>query len=300
MTKLKQATNWPIVITIALLATSIFYFAYQVSRFIDVLPLVNNSVNNINEHVPLIVKEASLIRNQIPVILNEVKQIRELANKYHSEIPEVLLATNQVSASVNNVVELSENHMPNILKLANDLVVQTNKTTQTIENIVPQIPEVLARVDEVNANLPLVMSQSENLMGRAEVLVKEASLIGEKTSEGAVSGVFTGILKSPKVLLEGISSPFRGKNNTNLTDSDKLVIATVLEKVWTNATLNKPFPWLNNKTGNKGTITLKNNVKSSAKTCYLAEFTTTLNKGNKSSTNQAHICQNKDGTYSIN
>ena len=83
---------------------------------------------------------------------------------------------------------------------------------------------------------------------------------GQKASEGAVKGFFTGLIKLPFDLVGTLASPIVGSIDKDvakqLTEKDIELMAEVGNKAYKSGKLNKERRWKNPDSGNSGSITL--------------------------------------------
>jgi methyl-accepting chemotaxis protein len=74
-----------------------------------------------------------------------------------------------------------------------------------------EIPEITKTVNDVNANIPMMVSEVKQtreaipeILDRTEKIVGKAEKIGEKAGEEAVTGAIKGVIKAPGKALKKI------------------------------------------------------------------------------------------------
>lgn len=310
----KSSKNLLFIALIAI-ALAIAYLGYQVSRFVDQIPYIKETIDNVDKRIPTIVSEVEQIRKQIPPILLEVEHVRSLipsileevdqvrltANAYEKRLPSITQSIDNISSAIDNGINQTVPHLPLIIETSNDAIKQVGQTTNAISNLEPQIPLILQRVDNVVAELPGIKSHTDTLMTRAETLVVEAKGIGAETSEGAVQGLFTGIIKAPKAIIQEISQPILSTSgnriNDNLDLEDLKIIGQSLKTAWQEGGSSGQYEWTNKKSGHKGTFKIKNKTQANGQTCYDTSFNTKLSGNLRSQKKTLHICQTSEGTF---
>ena len=79
------------------IAIAILYFAYQLSRVVDNLPVVEQSISHVSQQTPQVLEEVeqvrleiSAIRKQIPQVLSVADRAVVTANKAEAKISSLL------------------------------------------------------------------------------------------------------------------------------------------------------------------------------------------------------------------
>jgi surface antigen len=160
-------------------------------------------------------------RKQIPAVLKESGAIR-------GELPAVLASADKASAAVA------------------DVSIQLEATR-------PLIPEVLKEVETTRESIP-------PMMDRADKLIEKARVAGKEASQGAVTGLFSGIIKAPFELVgdagRGISGLTK-QEAKQYTDKDFQLNQTASLVLLNNASLGDEQEWENTESGNHGIVHLK-------------------------------------------
>lgn len=244
------------------LAGSIVYFTYEVAmvskQIPDILLRIDSTsekvepilgdVGEIIDLVPPILKEIEEVRKLVPPILKEVEQTRKM-------IPPILSEVEQTRNQIPAVLKESEairGELPAVLASADKASAAVADVSKQVEATRPLIPEVLKEVETTREAIP-------PMMDKADVLIEKARVAGQEASEGAVTGLFTGIIRAPFALMEGAGNSF-----ANLTEEEakafdekdfSLVKQASLLLVNSGAT-GEQRKWANDKSGNHGTVKL--------------------------------------------
>lgn len=219
MEKTKLIGSYLVALSVFLLALSIFNFTYQISAIDEDMSLVLKELNKAIEKTEPILKEAELYRIEISKLLNEAKEIRVLVPKVTSEV-------SQVRQSI-----------PSILR-----------ETEEIRKLVPSI------LKEASA----VRKSAPSLLDKANLIVINADKATQKAGEGAVAGIFTGIIKTPFKILKGVKqatlSPFN-KSSVSLEEYDRRLILTVVKNLYENDMIGVEKRWENPQNKHSGSVT---------------------------------------------
>ena len=175
--------------------------------------------------IPPILSEVEQTRKQIdkhvPVILKESEAIR-------GELPAVLASADKASAAVTDVSRQVE-------------------ATRTL------IPEVLKEVETTRESIP-------PMMDRADVLIEKARVAGKEASEGAGSGVFSGIITALFALVGDAGRSITGMSKAeakNYTEKDFKLNHDVSLNLLNNGKPGDEQKWKNADSGNSGVVHLQ-------------------------------------------
>ncbi|MDX1335667.1 MAG: hypothetical protein R3312_07775 [Gammaproteobacteria bacterium] len=209
----RDAATYILAASIFSLAGALVYFAYQASMISSQIPAILDSVEKTSEKVGPVVTEVAKIREQIPEILAEVEEVRKLVPPILEEvaqtrnaIPPILnevAATRQAIPPILKETEQLRNELPEVLKSVNNVswaLVQTNKQ---LESYRPLAPEAIKEIQ-------LTREAIDPTLDRLDRMIERARVAGREASEGAVTGVFTGILAAPFRIVGGIGDSFSG------------------------------------------------------------------------------------------
>ena len=244
------------------LAGSIVYFTYEmamVSKQIpDILIRIDNTtekvepviadVGEIIDLVPEILEEVEEIRKAIPPILDEVEQTRKM-------IPPILSEVEQTRAQIPAVLKESEairGELPAVLASADKASDAVADVSKQVEATRPLIPEVLEEVKTTRESIP-------PMMDRADELIEQARVAGKEASEGAVSGLFTGIIRAPFALVDDAGKSITGMTDEEAKDfNDKDFSLNQLASLYllNNGSKGEERKWSNTESGNQGVLFL--------------------------------------------
>ena len=244
------------------LAGSIVYFTYQITvvskQIPDILLRIDDTsekiepiikdVGQIIDLVPLILKEVEETRKSIPPILKEVEQTRKM-------IPPILEQVELTRKQVPAVLKESEairGELPAVLSSADKASAAVSDVSSQIEATRPLIPEVLKEVETTRESIP-------PMMDRADELIEKARVAGKEASEGAVTGLFTGLITAPFALVGDA-----GKSITGMTEEEAKLLDekdfNYVEKaslyLLNNGVKGEERKWNNTDSGNHGTLIL--------------------------------------------
>ena len=245
------------------LAGSIVYFTYEVAIISKQIPEillrvdttsekvepVINDVGQIIDLVPSILKEVEEIRKLIPPILKEVEQTRKM-------IPPILSEVEQTRKQIPAVLKESaaiRGELPAVLASADKASKAVAGVSKQIEATRPLIPEVLKEVETTRESIP-------PMMDRADVLIEKARIAGKEASEGAVTGLFTGIIRAPFALVAGAGRGITGLTEEEakvFNDKDLSLVQQASLYLLNNGLKGDKREWRNDDSGNYGTIQLK-------------------------------------------
>ncbi len=307
----KLLTSYVLSAAVFSLAGAIVYFTVTLARIAVGVPAILELVQVTQEKVDPIVDEVTEIRKLVPTILEEVEQIRltvlpplldEVA-KIRGHLPAILEESSRIRQSISPILEEVVGYreqIPLILEQVDNIQSQIPAILTVVEDVRETIPDVIAEVEAVRETVPDILAEVEavrfvmrEVMDDAGQLVAEMHGVGKKASEGAVTGIFTGIIKAPLSLATGLGSAL---HVPQLTKEDEAIIhqeATILVDT---GKLRSKRNWENKKSGRKGTITILSIDTSSDQKCLVLR--TTVYKGKKKlGEGEKSVCQQEDGTW---
>ena len=259
----RLVASYLLALSLFALAASIAYFTYEmamVSKQIpDILMRIDSTtekvepviadVGEIIDLVPDILKEVEEIRKIIPPILEEVEQTRKM-------IPPILSEVEQTRKQIPAVLKESgaiRGELPAVLASADKASAAVADISKQVEATRPLIPEVLKEVETTRESIP-------PMMDRADKLIEKARVAGKEASQGAVTGLFSGIIKAPFELVgdagRGISGLTK-QEAKQYTDKDFQLNQTASLVLLNNASLGDEQEWENTESGNHGIVHLK-------------------------------------------
>jgi surface antigen len=244
------------------LAGSVVYFTYEVAIISKQIPDILLSIDTTSEKVepiigdvgmivdlvPSILKEVEEIRKSIPPILKEVEQTRKI-------IPPILSEVEQTRKQIPAVLKESaaiRGELPAVLASADKASKAVADVAKQVEKTRPLIPEVLKQVETTRESIP-------PMMDRADGLIEKARVAGKEASQGAVTGLFSGIIMAPFALVADAGKSITGMTEEEAKQLDKkdfkLVEKTSLYLL-NNGTKGEERKWKNTESGNHGILIL--------------------------------------------
>lgn len=249
----KSYGSYAIALSLVCLSASITYFAQQLSSlekvaasvalYRDVAPELVEEVAKITESIPLVVDEVSAVRKEIPLIMTEIAAVRATIPSVLAEVKAVRL---EVPSVLSEVSALRKETIPAVLQETGVLQEKTIPAVLAESKALRShtIPAVLTEVELSRKELPSLLDQANEV----------ARTAGKSASEGAVSGLFTGIIRAPLNIVGGMGeSVFSGKK---LSSEDSQLVSGASHKVLTTDRLNATEAWKNSTTGHSGTVSI--------------------------------------------
>ena len=167
------------------------------------------------------------IKDLIPPILEEVRETRKLVTPVLEE------------------VRLTREQIPPIIQIAETIVAES-------QAIRPLVPKVINEVKLTREAIPPAMD-------RADALVANVRKAGKEASQGAVTGIFTGIIAAPFELIGNIGKRMFSLSDEQIKELSKqdleLAKQTLIDLLPSND-LNKTKYWNNPTTSVSGEVTL--------------------------------------------
>jgi surface antigen len=244
------------------MAAALAYFTYELSAVSRQIPGILESIDSTTENIAPVLDEVGNILDLVPPILKEIEETRKLIPPILKEveqtrkmIPPILGEVEQTRKQIPAVLKESEairGELPAVLASADKASDAVAGVSKQVEATRPLVTDVLQEVATTRESIP-------PLMDRADVLIEKARVAGQEASEGAVTGLFTGIIRAPFALMEGAGNSF-----ANLTEEEAKVFnekdfslvkqASLL--LLNNGSKNEQRKWANDKSGNNGTVKL--------------------------------------------
>lgn len=192
---------------IVLLAASIFslaggmiFFTMKMASITDTIPKILEqaektvsamepaleSVHEISTLMPEILEEIKQARQLVPVGLEESRQIRQTIGPAVNE----LTKTRKLVPQILQEVQIIRSQIPAILAAM-------EQTCNELEETRTLVPVILKEIRTTREAVPAMLRQADGI-------VKNAKKTGQQASEGAMTGIFTGIVKTPFSLVGGL------------------------------------------------------------------------------------------------
>jgi len=266
-----------------LLGGALTYFSYAIIYTVNQVPEIIEAIDKtsvrtdrvldeivkISDQIPPIVEQADLLQQKIPLILAEVKASRLI-------VPDVLNEVGQVRQQV-----------PHILAEVKSVKEELPKIMGELEAYRKLMPVVLAEIAAVREIIPPTLD-------RAESLAKEVSKAGQEASEGAVMGFFSGIIKLPYKMFNGVKDKF---TSTDLSDSDIQEMRSAVI-VAMQSEIGSRHNWKNPASGHSGEVVVISENTNEDKRCRKLRIT--VRKQNKQiESRNTEVCKQDDGEWKL-
>lgn len=307
------------------IAAAVVYFAFQLSRVVDSLPEIDTmmarvtqevsptiqtiekvrlEVREVRQLVPQVLAESAAIRGQIPPVLAEVEQLRnsippvlaEMA-EIRSQIPPLLQRIDETVA----VADQTQRQIPAILDTADRAIASVDGTRAQAERLVPEVlTEIRLSREKVDPTLDRVDGLIEDSYFKARETIASAQGAGQEASEGAIEGLFTGILKLPFKLIGTLASPIveniKPDIARQLSQKDIDMMGEAGKRASDSGRLNQAHRWRNPDSGKSGSITLIRRFKLAQADCV--EVRIRINDSDKRLLDKLEsYCRQQDGKW---
>jgi surface antigen/archaellum component FlaC len=245
----RLVASYLLALSLFALATSIAYFTYEMAMVSKQIPDILMRIDSTTEKVEPVIADVGEIIDLVPGILKEVEEIRKI-------IPPILSEVEQTRKQIPAVLKESgaiRGELPAVLASADKASAAVADISKQVEATRPLIPEVLKEVETTRESIP-------PMMDRADKLIEKARVAGKEASQGAVTGLFSGIIKAPFELVgdagRGISGLTK-QEAKQYTDKDFQLNQTASLVLLNNASLGDEQEWENTESGNHGIVHLK-------------------------------------------
>ena len=284
------------------LAIAISYFALQLSKIHREFALLERTLQTVDSQLPSILKESAEIRSQVadttqvvdsinqkvPDLLLQVKETTAVLAAYEAQLPNIIAQLELANENIGVVTPT----LPDMIESSNQMSTAISETNESVKRLTPLIPQVLDEIAATRQALP-------GLLDRADNLVASAKDVGSQTTQGAVSGIFTGLLKAPVTILGTLASPFVQIFDEQITESltkdEYSHINQAIETAWQSSDNNLPVYWTSAR-GNKGSVSI---TERRANNCFTATIAIEVNvkKQTKADTKHLHMCRIDEGEF---
>ncbi len=271
MEKLAHTSRLAMAFALVCLSAALVYFSHALIVVMQGLPQtldrleqnsavlepVLNQTGAIVAMLPQVLAESEKIREQVPAILDEVAATRAL-------VPDVLARVDGVRADLPQV-------------LAEVEAVRTEV-----------VPPLLAESAAVREQVPVTLTRLEALVARADSIAKNAG-------EEAVSGFFTGIVKTPITLLSDMGSKLI-PDTTGASEADRKQVIALISEMASQGQVGVTRSFSNSKTDFSADVTIGEQVQHGEQSCYAVKVLS-QRKREKTVTTNVDICQQSDGSW---
>jgi len=221
-------------ISLLCLSAALVYLTWQLGQISLQIPVILESVEKTSEKIEPVIKQVNELQQSIKPVLNEVVEIRKQTPFILNEVKQTRLQIPAILDSTN--------------KMSQALVMTSNEVKATR----PLVPEVLKEVKATREAVP-------GMLDRADRLVINMRQVGKKASEGAVSGVITGIITAPFDLVGNIGKQlftFSEQETKHLSEADIELAKSAAQDVLASNSLNYLKNWNNPESDAKGEVKL--------------------------------------------
>ena len=220
----------------------------SVNELSALVPEILQETKQSRELVPMLLAESRKVREAIPPVLSEIQKTRELVPKV---LAETTLVRDQVSIMLMEVQAMRE-QLPIIIKTADKTCDTINFATVEMSETRKLIPVIVAEITKTREAIPSMLQQ-------AEQITKSARTAGKQASEGAITGLVTGITKAPFKLIGDIGKSLvviLNVDEERIADEDREIINSTMRPLLVSGAKGDSQRWQNGKNNHKGTITL--------------------------------------------
>jgi archaellum component FlaC len=258
----KSTATYVLALSLFCLAGALIYFSLKVSEVTQSLPTILDSVEQASAKIEPVLEEVNEIRVLIPPILEEVKQTRllvppilEEVRKTREIIPPILEEVEQTRKQVPAILEevaATRKQIPAIIKATDKTSDSVVTASQEIAATRKIIPDILDQVEKTREAIP-------PMLDKADQIVAEAKQAGKEASEGAVAGVFTGIIKAPIKMVGDFSKSVlgsMGKGVKGFSDDDREMITKLGNELLASGVKGDSRSWINPKNDNENTVSI--------------------------------------------
>jgi len=231
-------------------AGAITYFTYTVSQLHRDIPAILTQVDSSSGKVDPILDEVKAIRELVPPILSEIAAVRGEIPSIVNEVKE----TRMLIPPILQEVQSSRESIPALLKTVDSTVLSINQTNKEVAATRKLVPGILEEVKAVRKEVEATRKSLPPTLDRLDNLVAKAGVAGQKATEGAVTGVFTGVITAPFRALVGLGNVAAGEKVTLVGEDLAIATRTAIALTELNKGANKT--WANPESGYRGKLTL--------------------------------------------
>ncbi len=232
------------------IAGAIAYFTYELSQIHRDLPNILSQVENTSGKVDPILVEVTEIRKLVPPILSEIAAVRGEIPSIVDEVEE----TRKLIPAILQQVDATRASIPDILKSVDAASASIDQTNREIAATRKLVPDVLDEVKAIRKEVEITRNSLPATLDRVDELIAKAGVAGQKATEGAVTGVFTGVITAPFRALTGLGNIAGGK--AVLLEGEDLKIATETAVALTTTPKGSGKTWANPESGRRGKLDL--------------------------------------------
>jgi len=265
------------------LGIGLVYLSYSIVYTVDRIPDTLAEIDKAGERIDRVLGEVRVISGQVPLIIEQVDLLQK-------KVPLVLAE-----------VEANRLLVPDILREVQQVRLQVPLILTEVKAVRETLPALLTEVEAYRVLMPDVLNEVAAVreiipptMDRAEVLASEIRSAGQEASEGAVMGLFSGIIKLPFKMFGGIQEKFK---KADLSDADVQEIRQA-SIIALQAEVGSIHKWNNPDTQHSGEVVVLSETHNEGKHCR--KLSITVSKSNKKLDSQTtQVCQLDGGEWEL-
>jgi archaellum component FlaC/surface antigen len=244
------------------LAGAIVYFTYEVAVVSKQIPDILQSINNTSEKIEPVLDEVSNILDLVPPILKEVEETRKLIPPILKEVEQ----TRKMIPPILNEIEQTRNQIPAVLKESEAIrgelpavLASADKASDAVAGVSKQVEATRPLISEALKEIETTRESIPPMMDRADGLIEKARVAGKEASQGAVTGIFSGIIMAPFALVADMGRGITGLSAEEAKDFNKKdfdLIEQASFHLLDNGSKGEERKWNNAETGNRGIVKL--------------------------------------------
>jgi surface antigen len=271
-------TRYLLAAGVLVLGGALIYFSYAIIYTVDHVDEIIVEIDKTTAHVDRAMNEVEKISALIPPILEQADNIQQ-------KIPMILVE-----------VEASRKLVPGVLDEVEQLRLQIPTVLSEIKAVREELPVVMGELEAYRKLMPDVLAEVAAVremipptLDRAESLSREIRQAGKEASEGAVVGIFSGIIKLPFSMFKGVKNTF---TSAELSDSDVIEIRTASEQAL-QSEIGSKYNWNNPKSSHSGEVLVLSERRVDGNRCRNLRIS--VNKNNKKmETQDVEACEIDD------
>jgi surface antigen/archaellum component FlaC len=272
------------------LAGALVYFTIELVYIARQIPDILQTVEQTSEKIGPVITEVGEIKDLVPPILHEIEETRKLVRPVLDEYAK----TNQQIPRILDEVEATRKTLPDVLKTVNNASSAVVTLSKEVEATRPLIPEVLTQVEKTREFIP-------PMLDRADQLVANARTAGKEASQGAVTGVFSGILLAPFAFVGDVGKSLVGasdKDADKLSKEDYAQVESASRELLELGKKGDVKNWNNEDNDSSGTVKLIDITDSGDDAAECRELQIVIKKnGNTLQDKKRTLCKGADGKW---
>jgi|GEM_PF-4927987 hypothetical protein len=249
-------SRFSLALAMTLLAASIVYFASILKSIEKSLPIIAEQTQIASESISMVTAKVGDITPYIPGILDEAAKL----NKNVEDIIEESIAIRQEGEGLRLTIDKISSAVPNILKESENIRLALPEILEESRHLRETTGDTVEEVRRTRESLPGTISD-------LHALIDKADKTGKKVSEGALSGLITGIFKAPFTVVKDLSSSIGDGDQPAISRKDISIINAVALDVLNNAEVGGRRLFEASESSIKGFIELERESRSEGMVC---------------------------------